>query len=59
MAKVDAGKRTNVPTDMAAILKAVERENQKVRQAQPRYAGIGMMTVLRMGSVLRWATKPS
>ncbi len=32
-AEVDAGKRTGVPTDMAAKPKALERENRELRQA--------------------------
>ena len=32
-AEVDAGKRAGVPTDMAAMLKALERENRELRQA--------------------------
>ncbi len=32
-AEVDAGKRAGVPTDMAARLKALERENRELRQA--------------------------
>lgn len=32
-AEVDAGKRAGVPTDMAAKLKALERENRELRQA--------------------------
>jgi transposase len=32
-AEVDAGKRTGVSTDMAAKLKALERENRELRQA--------------------------
>jgi transposase-like protein len=32
-AEVDAGKRTGVPTDMSAKLKALERENRELRQA--------------------------
>ena len=32
-AEVDAGKRASVPTDMAAKLKALERENRELRQA--------------------------
>ena len=31
--EVDAGKRAGVPTDMAAKLKALERENRELRQA--------------------------
>lgn len=32
-AEVDAGKRAGVPSDMAAKLKALERENRELRQA--------------------------
>ncbi len=32
-AEVDAGKRAGVPTDMAARVKALERENRELRQA--------------------------
>ena len=32
-AEVDSGKRAGVPTDMAARLKALERENRELRQA--------------------------
>jgi transposase-like protein len=32
-AEVDAGKRAGVPTDMGARLKALERENRELRQA--------------------------
>jgi transposase len=32
-AEVDSGKRAGVPTDMAATLKALERENRELRQA--------------------------
>lgn len=32
-AEVDAGKRAGVSTDMAAKLKALERENRELRQA--------------------------
>ena len=32
-AEVDAGKRAGVPTDTAAKLKALERENRELRQA--------------------------
>ena len=32
-AEVDSGKRAGVPTDMAAKLKALERENRELRQA--------------------------
>ncbi len=32
-AKVDAGKRAGVPTNMAAKMKALERENRELRQA--------------------------
>ena len=32
-AEVDAGKRAGVPTDMAARLKVLERENRELRQA--------------------------
>ena len=32
-AEVDAGKRAGVPTDMAGKLKALERENRELRQA--------------------------
>lgn len=32
-AEVDAGKRAGVPTDMAAKLKSLERENRELRQA--------------------------
>jgi transposase len=32
-AEVDAGKRAGVPTDMVAKLKALERENKELRQA--------------------------
>jgi transposase len=32
-AEVDAGERTGVPTDGAAKLKALERENRELRQA--------------------------
>ena len=32
-AEVDAGKRAGMPTDMAAELKALERENRELRQA--------------------------
>ncbi|MET4702444.1 transposase [Constrictibacter sp. MBR-5] len=32
-AEVDAGRRAGVPTDMAAKLEAVERENRELRQA--------------------------
>ena len=32
-AEVDAGTRAGVPTDMAAKLKALERENRELRQA--------------------------
>ena len=31
--EVDAGKRAGMPTDMAAKLKALERENRELRQA--------------------------
>jgi transposase-like protein len=31
--EVDAGKRSGMPTDMAAKLKALERENRELRQA--------------------------
>ena len=32
-AEIEAGKRAGVPTDMAAKLKALERENRELRQA--------------------------
>ena len=32
-AEIDSGKRAGVPTDMAEKLKAVERENRELRQA--------------------------
>ncbi len=32
-AEVDSGKRAGVPTEMAAKLKALERENRELRQA--------------------------
>jgi len=32
-AEIDAGERAGVPTDMAAKLKALERENRELRQA--------------------------
>jgi transposase len=32
-AEVDAGKRAGVPTDVAEKLKALERENRELRQA--------------------------
>ncbi len=32
-AEVDSGKRTGVPTEMADRLKALERENRELRQA--------------------------
>ena len=32
-AEVDAGRRAGVPTDLAAKLKALERENRELRQA--------------------------
>jgi transposase len=32
-AEIDAGNRAGVPTDMAAKLKALERENRELRQA--------------------------
>lgn len=32
-AEVDAGKRAGLPTDMAARLRALERENRELRQA--------------------------
>lgn len=32
-AEVDAGKRAGMPTDMAAKLKALERETRELRQA--------------------------
>ena len=32
-AEVDGGKRAGMPTDMAAKLKALERENRELRQA--------------------------
>ena len=32
-AEVDSGKRAGVPTDMAEKLKALERENRELRQA--------------------------
>jgi transposase len=32
-AEVDAGKRAGVPSDMTAKLKALERENRELRQA--------------------------
>ena len=32
-AEVDTGKRTGVPSDMAEMLKALERENRELRQA--------------------------
>ena len=32
-AEIDAGKRAGVPTDMAAKLKVLERENRELRQA--------------------------
>ena len=32
-AEVDSGRRAGVPTDMAAKLKALERENRELRQA--------------------------
>ncbi len=31
--EIDAGRRAGVPTDMAAKLKALERENRELRQA--------------------------
>ena len=31
--EIDAGKRTGVPTDMAEKMKALERENRELRQA--------------------------
>jgi transposase len=31
--EIDAGRRAGVPTDMAARLKALERENRELRQA--------------------------
>ena len=33
MAEVDAGRRAGVPTDVAEKLKALERENRELRQA--------------------------
>lgn len=33
-AEVDTGKRAGVPTDVAEKLKALERENRELRQAQ-------------------------
>ena len=40
-AEVDAGKRAGVPTEVAEKLKALERENRELRQANeiPRKAG--------------------
>lgn len=32
-AEIDAGRRAGMPTDMAARLKALERENRELRQA--------------------------
>jgi len=32
-AEVDSGKRAGIPTDMAEKMKALERENRKLRQA--------------------------
>ena len=32
-AKIDSGRRTGVPTEMAEKLKALERENRELRQA--------------------------
>jgi transposase len=32
-AEIDSGKRTGVPTEMAEKLKALERENRELRQA--------------------------
>ena len=32
-AEIDAGKRAGVPTDMAEKMKALERENRELRQA--------------------------
>ncbi len=32
-AEVDAGRRAGLPTDMTARLKALERENRELRQA--------------------------
>ena len=32
-AEIDSGKRAGVPTDMAEKLKALERENRELRQA--------------------------
>jgi transposase-like protein len=32
-AEVDSGKRAGIPTDMAEKLKALERENRELRQA--------------------------
>jgi transposase len=47
-AEIDAGKRAGVPTDMAAKVKAFERENRKLRQANE---------ILRKGEIIvrRWS----
>ena len=37
-AEVDSGKRAGVPTDMAEKLKALERENRELRQANGFFA---------------------
>ena len=37
-AEVDSGKRAGVPTDMAEKLKALERENRELRQANQFFA---------------------
>lgn len=38
-AEVDTGKRAGVPTEVADRLKALERENRELRQANPPPAG--------------------
>ena len=39
-AEVDAGKRAGVRTDMAAKLKALERENRELRQAKSQSSAV-------------------
>jgi transposase-like protein len=47
-AEVDSGKRAGVPSDMAEKLKALERENRELRQANE---------ILRMSGVSAYGTK--
>lgn len=44
--EVDSGKRAGIPSDMAEKMKAVERENRELRQANE--------TCARRARILRW-----